>query len=106
MRVILQIINTINTQIMLGNALHSVSMSQSVDIELYAEGSPKFDSLQQRLVSVNLLQICRTGFYISKLARSCICDPTLIPYTNQCNITDDIILDNSFGLDMRINLMN
>ena len=62
------------------------SLSQSVDIGLYPEGSPcsRFNRNTQG-ISVNLHHTCPP-----ESARSCICEPRLAHYTNQCNITNGL----------------
>ena len=40
------------------------------------------------LVTIN--QTCPPGFNISESARSCVCEPRLAQYTNQCNITNGL----------------
>ena len=67
------------------------SLSNKVNIELHPEGSPSF-KYNGRLLkySVNLNQTCPPGFNISKLAKSCVCEPRLAKYTNQCNITNGL----------------
>ena len=39
---------------------------------------------------MKLNQTCPPGFNISTSARSCVCEPRLAQYTNQCNITDGV----------------
>ena len=39
---------------------------------------------------MNLNQTCPHGFNISELATSCVCEPRLAHYTNQCNITNGL----------------
>ena len=67
------------------------SLSQEVNIELYPEGSSCFKySGGLLIISVNINQTCPPGFNISELAKSCICEPRLAKYTNQCNITNGL----------------
>ena len=67
------------------------ALSQKVNITLHPEGSlcSKYNGgLQYFSVTIN--QTCPPGFNISKSARSCICEPRLAQYTNQCNITNGV----------------
>ena len=68
-----------------------LSLSQEVVLVLHPEGSPcspyKFGLL---LLSVTINQTCPPGFNISESARSCVCEPRLAQYTNQCNITNGV----------------
>ena len=67
------------------------SLSQEVNIQLHPEGSPCSNCNGQPLnISVNLNQTCPPGFNISESERSCVCEPRLAPYTNQCNITNGL----------------
>ena len=67
------------------------SLSQKVNIELHPEGSSCFKYNGGLLtISVNLNQTCPPGFNISELAKSCVCEPRLAKYTNQCNITNGL----------------
>ena len=67
------------------------SLLQKVNLELYPEGSlcSKFKGGSLN-ISVNLNQTCPPGFNISESARSCVCEPRLAHYTNQCNITNGL----------------
>ena len=67
------------------------SLSQKVRLKLYPEGSPcsKYDG-GLLTISVTINQTCPPGFNISDLARSCVCEPRLAQYTNQCNITNGL----------------
>ena len=67
------------------------SLSQKVNLELFPEGSlcSKFDGGSLN-ISVNLNPNCPPGFNISELEKSCVCDPRLAQYTNQCNITNGV----------------
>ena len=65
-----------------------------MSIELVAEGTPcsfiiigGFFALQ---ISVHLNQTCPPGFNISESAGSCVCEPRLEHYTNNCTITNGI----------------
>ena len=57
------------------------SLSQKVNIELLPEGSSCFKKFKYYggllKYSVNLNQTCPPGFNISKLAKSCVCEPRL-----------------------------
>ena len=67
------------------------SLSQVVLLLLHPEGSPcsEFPFLNLQFL-VNLNQSCPPGFNISESARSCVCEPRLAQYTNQCNITNGL----------------
>ena len=65
------------------------SLSKSVVIKLQAEGSP-CSNIVYTLLSVNLNQTCPPGFKISKHKKSCVCEPRLANYTNQCTITNGV----------------
>ena len=64
------------------------SLSHKVRILLHPEGSPC--SSGSLYFSVKLNQTCPPGFNISESARSCVCEPRLAHYTNQCNITNGL----------------
>ena len=67
------------------------SLSQEVKIELYPEDSPCSKYFGRKMhISVNLNQTCPPGFNVSESARSCVCEPRLAQYTNQCNITNGL----------------
>ena len=68
------------------------SLSWKVQIQLHPEGSPCLKNIQGSifLVELNLNQTCPPGFEMSDSARSCICEPRLAQYTNQCNITNGL----------------
>ena len=63
------------------------SLSRNVRIELHADGSPCNDILD---IGVTLVQACPPGFSLSTSARSCICEPRLAKYTNNCTITNEL----------------
>ena len=63
------------------------SLSRYVKIELHADGSPCEDKLG---IGVTLYQACPSGFSLSASARSCICEPRLAKYTNNCTITNEL----------------
>ena len=63
------------------------SLSLKVNIELHPEGYLCSNPL---FLVVNLNQTCPPGFNFSESARSCICEPRLAQYTNQCNITNGL----------------
>ena len=63
------------------------SLSQYVEIDLHAESSPCDDKLQ---VTVTLNQTCPPGFNISESARSCVFEPRLAHYTNNCTIINGV----------------
>ena len=64
-----------------------LSLSRYVTIELHADGSPCEDKLT---IGVTLVQACPPGFSLSASARSCICEPRLAKYTNNCTITNEL----------------
>ena len=64
-----------------------LSLSRYVRIELHADGSPCEDKLT---IGVTLVQACPPGFSLSTSARSCICEPRLAKYTNNCTITNEL----------------
>ena len=67
------------------------SLSQHVVLVLHPEGSPCSKYIDGKLyIAVNLNQTCPPGFSISESARSCVCEPRLSQYTNQCNITNGL----------------
>ena len=66
------------------------SLSQSVAINLYPEGSPCSTSQDKLQIEVTLSQNCPPGFNISESAKSCVCEPRLAQYTNSCNITNGV----------------
>ena len=66
------------------------SLSQRVKIEMHPEGSPCYYNSKLQYWLVQLNQTCPPGFNISEEARSCVCDPRLAHYTNQCNITNGV----------------
>ena len=67
------------------------TLSQKVFIKLHPEGSPcsKYD-YGPLYFSLTINQTCPPGFEISMSARSCVCEPRLAKYTNQCNITNGV----------------
>ena len=65
-----------------------LSLSQKVSIGMHPENSPCSSGSPD--VWVNLNQTCPLGFNISTSARSCVCEPRLTQYTNQCNITNGV----------------
>ena len=69
----------------------SLSKIQQVKIRLYATESPcsKFRDYTLE-ISVSLHQTCPPGFEFTESAKSCVCEPRLAQYTNNCNITNGI----------------
>ena len=58
---------------------------------LHPESSPCSKYINGSLYFlIKLHQTCPLGFNISESAKSCVCEPRLAQYTNQCNITNDI----------------
>ena len=67
------------------------SLSQEVKLNLHPEGSSCSKYHTGLLtISVTINQTCPPGFNISESARSCVCEPRLAKYTNQCNITNGV----------------
>ena len=74
------------------------SLSQSMEIELQAEGNPcsKFDYTYMitygLMLHVALNQTCPPGFNISESERACVCEPRLAQYTgtHQCHIANGL----------------
>ena len=68
------------------------SLLQTVSIELVAEGTPcsYIGGLLALHINVHLHQTCPPGFNISESAGSCVCEPRLTHYTNNCTITNGI----------------
>ena len=65
--------------------------TQQVEIVLRAEDSPCSKSSGYTLtISVNLHQFCPPGLNFSESASSCICDPRLAQYTQECTITNGV----------------
>ena len=67
------------------------SRSRIVFIKLHLEGSPcsKYDD-GPLYFFLTINQTCPPGFNISESAKSCVCEPRLAQYTNQCNITNGV----------------
>ena len=67
------------------------SLSRKVLLVLHPEGSPcsKHNGGALHFV-VTINQTCPPGFNISESAKSCVCEPRLAQYTNQCNITNGV----------------
>ena len=67
------------------------SLSQTVNIELDAEGNPCSDP-DTLFISVNLHQFCPPGFNISESEKEklCVCEPRLANYTNTCTIINGV----------------
>ena len=63
------------------------SLSQYVWLELHAEHNSCDGELQ---IIVTLNQTCPPGFNLSNSAKSCVCDPRLAQYTNNCTITNGV----------------
>ena len=66
--------------------------NQTVDINLYPEGSPCSTSQDKLRIEVTLSQTCPPGFDISESAKSCVCEPRLssTQYTSSCTITNGV----------------
>ena len=77
-----------NTCTTFNYSLFSLSRDQSVNINLYPEGSPCSTSRDKLQIEVTLSQTCPPGFSISESAKSCVCESKLQRYTNSCNITN------------------
>ena len=63
------------------------SLSRYVWIWLHADRSPCNDILD---IGVTLVQVCPPGFSLSTSARSCVCEPRLAKYTNNCTISNEL----------------
>ena len=69
----------------------SRAQTQQVDIGLDAEGSPCLKYYGYTLdITVKLHQFCPPGLNFSESARSCVCEPRLEQYTNNCTITNGV----------------
>ena len=69
---------------------YTVFSLQNVSVlELYADG-PCSNLGGTLVLRLGINQTCPLGFNISKSERSCVCEPRLIPYTNQCNIINGV----------------
>ena len=58
-------------------------------LQLYPDG-PCSTLGDKLILYLNLHQNCPPGFIISESARSCVCEPRLEKYTNNCNITNGL----------------
>ena len=73
-----------------------LSLSQHVDIELHADGSPcSVDSATDTnilYITVSLNHTCPPGFNLSEMEKSCVCEPRLAQYTDEhkCTITNGV----------------
>ena len=65
------------------------SLHQKVFIKLQPGGSPCSDVIHT-VIAVNLSQTCPPGFNISKSNKSCVCEPRLAKYTNNCTISNGV----------------
>ena len=63
------------------------SLSQYVEIDLHAEGTPCDDKLK---ILLTLNQTCPPGFNLSESHKVCVCEPRLAQYEVQCNITNGL----------------
>ena len=59
------------------------------NLELYADG-PCSGFSSALNIHLTIHQNCPPGFSISMSARSCVCEPRLARYTNNCNITNGV----------------
>ena len=67
------------------------SLSGYVGIDLHAKGNPCSNYVGYKLrILVNLNQTCPPGFSISDSAKSCVCEPRLAQYTQECTITNGV----------------
>ena len=65
--------------------------TQQVKIVLRTEDSPCSKLSGYTLtISVNLYQFCPPGLNFSESASSCVCDPRLAQYTQECSITNGV----------------
>ena len=69
-----------------------LSLCLTVNIGLQAEGSlcSNYDISTQQIVEVITHQTCPPGFNLSESAKSCVCEPRLAQYTNNCTITNGV----------------
>ena len=80
-----------NTCTKLNYTLLSPSQIQQVDIQLNTAESPCSKLCEFTLdISVSLYQTCPPGFSFSESAKSCVCEPRLAQYTNQCSIRNGL----------------
>ena len=63
-----------------------------MEIELHAEGSPcsLLRNLNTLEIPVDIYQTCPPGLNISESKNSCVCEPRLAQYTNNCTITNGV----------------
>ena len=66
------------------------SLSQRVFIFLQADHSPCNHGAGILQILLTLYQTCPPGFNLSESARSCVCEPRLTQYTNNCTITNAV----------------
>ena len=71
---------------------YSVFSLSHVDIGLLAEGSPCSVLRDANILGISgyINQTCPPGFNLSKSKTSCVCEPRLAHYTNNCNITNGL----------------
>ena len=80
-----------NTCTKLNYTLLSPSQIQQVHIQLHAAESPCSKLSDFTLdISVSVYQTCPPGFSFSDSAKSCVCEPRLSQYTNNCTITNGL----------------
>ena len=65
------------------------SLLISQPLKLYTDGPCSIFS-DTLLIYLNMNQYCPPGFNLSEPARSCVCEPRLEKYTNNCNITNGL----------------
>ena len=65
------------------------SLLVSQQLKLYTDGPCSIFS-DTLLIYLNMNQYCPPGFNLSESARSCVCEPRLEKYTNNCNITNGL----------------
>jgi len=65
------------------------SLLESVDLQLYADGPcSTFSNVLNLILFIG--QTCPSGFNLSAIERSCVCNQRLTKYTNHCDITSGL----------------
>ena len=65
------------------------SLSHSVHLHLYVDG-PCSTFGDELVLDLNINLTCPSGFSLSDLVRSCVCEPMLAKYTNLCKIANGL----------------
>ena len=68
---------------------YTVFSQEDVSLELYPEG-PCSTVSAKLLLKLSIHQSCPPGFSLENSSMSCVCDPVLQNYTNNCNITNGL----------------